>query len=540
MRTTLTLTPLLLLGACANLIVGEEEGAGFTPPDGSYSAEADFTEFDTPDEAVPEMETTTEAWRMKRGQVLRTFAFRALERGLIEEARGYLEEACQLDPTDVESHCALARLFLSEGDSRAAAAYAERAATANPKNPGARLVYAATLAETGQTDEANDQVELAWERSGHDPALARAMVTHFAADEPNSGAAQTFVKQVLAEHPRDPRSWTAAGDLFLAQGQVDEAAPAYAEAIALDPSVATPRVLESYLGKDMGDVDPVLAAAVQAERDGDLAGAERLYRFLISSKGHDSHLQAGLARVLWRRGRLESSQAALDSITVEKRSWRDHLLEAKIRFTREDWEGARGSLLLVLELRPELRAAELLLGHVERRMAGLDDAALEQAIDEAIEEVIEEAAEAEGEDLDEHGEALTEPEAEADEADAASEHGAEGGAGESADEPAEEPEAADEPAAAEEPVAEEPVVTEPDPVFGAEPATQPDGTPFEPWGAAEPAVEPAEPEPAAEPAAEPATEPSEPAAEPSHEPEPAAEPVQDPEPATTEPGRGGR
>lgn len=373
----------LLLGACSNLIPGFDE-AGVI--DSSQSGDTLSAETALPEDELgmnaPPDGVTTEAWRVKRGQVLRTFAFRALERGLVEEARGYLQEACELDPRDVESHCALARLFLAEGDPRAALAYAERIATSTPDNPGVRLVYAATLAETGQDEEAGRQVELAWERSGHDPALARAMVTHYEAEEPG-GAAQEFVQQVLAEHPKDPRSWTAAGDLFLAQGQTEEAATAYAQAIALDPKVPAPSVLESYLGRELKDLDPILAAAVQAERDGDLAGAERLYRYLAVAKSALPEVQSGLARVLWRRGRLDAAGAALEQIPLAKRGWREHLLDAKIRFQRSDWEGARGSLLLTLELRPELRAAELLLGHVERVLAGLPPVADEPAVEAA-------------------------------------------------------------------------------------------------------------------------------------------------------------
>ncbi|RMH02485.1 MAG: hypothetical protein D6702_08785 [Planctomycetota bacterium] len=369
MRTLTRFLPLLLLGSCANLIVGEAQGGATELAGGDLAATAPLAGAGQPELApAPQPDAPDAEWRRKRGQVLRTFAFRALERGLIEEARGYLQEACELDRTDVESHCALARLFLSEGDTRTALIYAERAATAQPDNPGARLVYAATLAEAGENQAADEQAELAWQASGHDPDLIQALVTHYAAED--RGAAQDFVDRVLAEHPRDARSWMAAGDLFLAQGQVEQAATAYAQAISLDPRTPTPSVLAEELGRTNGALDPVVAAAEQAERDGDLAGAERLYRFLAQAHPGDPELQAGLARVLWRRGRIEAAAAALETIDFDRRGWREHLLDAKIRFQRRDWAGARGALKLVLELRPELRAAELLLGEVERRLAG--------------------------------------------------------------------------------------------------------------------------------------------------------------------------
>ena len=87
-------------------------------------------------------------WNEARGSILRTFAFRALEKGLVEEARQYLTEDCEADGNDVESHAALARLYLAEGDGRSALVFAERASFVAPTDPEIALVYAAALAES--------------------------------------------------------------------------------------------------------------------------------------------------------------------------------------------------------------------------------------------------------------------------------------------------------------------------------------------------------------------------------------------------------
>ena len=323
---------------------------------------------------LPERITSTEVpveandWAEARSEVLRTFAFRALEKGLIEEARGYLQEACDLDERDAQSHITLARLYLAEGDVRASLAYAERAAHAHPENAQANLVYAAALAENNHLEKANRVLENTWKRSENDPSMARVLITHYAADA-GSDAAHAFVKQMLLERPASASAWVAAGDLFLADGALDESADAYRRALKLDSSLKTPRSLASRLGQNATSEDPVLHAAAKSEKDGDYAAAERLLRFLHSSKPTDSEAQIALARVLWRQSRLAEAEQLLETVSESAKNWQVALLEAKVAISSKKWEKAQGSLLLSRQLRPGLRATELLLTYVQEQIA---------------------------------------------------------------------------------------------------------------------------------------------------------------------------
>ena len=108
----------LLLGACAS--------SPSTKSVNEYRAEED--------KSAHTQQTTVEDWAEARSDILRTFAFRALEKNLIEEGRNYLQEACDLDPLDTGSHATLARLFLTEDDPRSSLAYSERAIELSPGN----------------------------------------------------------------------------------------------------------------------------------------------------------------------------------------------------------------------------------------------------------------------------------------------------------------------------------------------------------------------------------------------------------------------
>ena len=356
MKRILPLFPLsLLLGACAS----------------SPSTES-VNEYRTENgqETVRAQQATVEDWAEARSDILRTFAFRALEKNLIEEGRNYLQEACDLDPLDTGSHATLARLFLTESDPRSSLAYSERAIELSPGNLDLSLVYAAALAETDQDELATAELEkyTDWATIASTPELARAMLLHYASTGGLENA-EEFLRKMTEYMPDSPYTWAMVGDLFLASGDVRNAAESYMQALDRDPTIPTPRVISEELGLEAAiGMDPVLIAARQAEEKEDLSGAERLYRFLMRSKKEDSEVEAGLARVLWRQARYDEAQDLVDDMDETLFTWREHMLVAKIAIGRKDWEAARGALMLAQRERPGLKAAELLLTHVRQEM----------------------------------------------------------------------------------------------------------------------------------------------------------------------------
>ncbi len=340
----------LFVSACSNVVV--QDG---TPPVGTGVAVAR-------DGGAPTTSGGAEKWRGKRSEVLRTFAIRALERDLVGEAKNYLEEACQLDPQDARSHTMLARLLLAEDDARAALVYAQQAARTAPNDPDTRLVYAAALAENDQEEAAHRTLE---EGMALDPTpeMTLAVITEYEASG-HSDLARKLADSMLAEHPEDARSWAMSGDLLLAQGELDAAATAYAEALARDPKIPTPRALDRRLGIHP-ESDPVLQQALDAERAGDLPAAERLYHFLSVSHPGRHAVESGLARVLYGSHRYDEAQAAVARIAAKELDWRDRLLIAKLAIRAQSWEEAESALRAALAERPGLRAARLLLDYVQ-------------------------------------------------------------------------------------------------------------------------------------------------------------------------------
>jgi tetratricopeptide (TPR) repeat protein len=321
--------------------------------------------------SISTQQSSVEDWKEARSQVLRTFAFRALEQNLVEESRNYLQEACDLNQNDVTSHATLARLFLAENDPRASLAYAERGIEATPGNLDLSLVYAAALAETDQLDAATLALErfTDWNTISENPDLARAMLLHYA----SSGGmedAQEFVDRMAEILPDNPYTYAMLGDLFLASGDVKNAAEAYVQALERDPSISTPRIVSEELGLNgkLG-LDPMVAAAQEEERKLDYPGAERLYRFLVKSHPENTDAYIGLARVLWQQNRLDEAQAALSQVDDNLFGWREQMLAAKIAIGQSRWQDAHTALNLARMERPQLKAAGLLLTYVRQQMA---------------------------------------------------------------------------------------------------------------------------------------------------------------------------
>lgn len=311
-------------------------------------------------------------WNEARGGLLRTFAFRALDKDLLEEGRQYLTQACEADPNDAESHAALARLYLAEGDSQSALVYASRASLAQPANPGVSLVYAAALAENNQPGPASEQLEKSQAFIGTDPEFARSILMHYATMG-ETERAQDFVTKGLTENPELAGSWAAAGDLMLAQGDMEGAAVSYQHALKIDPTVYTPPSMDEYVGRVSRNEDPILASARAAELNGNFEEAVNLYHFMVGQEVVPPEARLGLARCFVELKRPQEAELQLSQVETGVRGWRGHLLQARLDLAAERWGSARASCLLALEERPGLRSAELLLQFATEQAAKPQD-----------------------------------------------------------------------------------------------------------------------------------------------------------------------
>ncbi|MDA1260515.1 MAG: tetratricopeptide repeat protein, partial [Planctomycetota bacterium] len=200
-----------------------------------------------------------------------------------------------------------------------------------------------------------------------DPEFARSILLHFTALG-ETQRAKDFVTRRMEEDPNRASSWAAAGDLLLAEGDLDGAVESYRRAIMLDPTVTTPASLDERIGRSNRNEDPMQSAARAAEEIGNWAESENLYRFLVSKDQTSHSARLGLARCLFQQERWNEAGVQLAMVPYGVRGWRGHLLQAHLDIREERWATAKGALLLALQERPGQKAAELLLKHVELRL----------------------------------------------------------------------------------------------------------------------------------------------------------------------------
>lgn len=318
---------------------------------------------------VEKMESiNVDEWNAARGNILRTFAFRALENNLIEEAREYLAEACDINAEDTVCHAALARLYLAEGKVSEALAYAERAVLFAPNNPEINMVYAAALAESGQTAKASQTLEQTWVAIENDPSFARVILTHYAATG-QTEQAQDFVNKMLKSDPQHARSWTTSGDLLLSQGDLTAAAEAYRTALKIDANITMPESIRIALNETTRGVDPMFSAAQRAEEAGDHDSALNLLRFLIEREPENVVFLLATARIYWTQQNATQAQNYLARVAIAQRDWRGHLLQAKLDITAQRFTQARTALKMASRDRDGIRSIELLSQYVDSQIA---------------------------------------------------------------------------------------------------------------------------------------------------------------------------
>jgi predicted Zn-dependent protease len=174
---------------------------------------------------------------------------------------------------------------------------------------------------------------------------------------------------MLREDPQHASSWTTSGDLLLSQGDLTAAAEAYRTAINMDPNVDMPESIRIALNETAAGIDPMFSAAQSAENSGDLDSAINLLRFLIEREPQNELFLMATARVYWAQNNSNQAQNFLSRVSVSKRDWRGHILQAKLDITNKRFTQARTALMMASSDRDGIRSIELLMQYVDSKIA---------------------------------------------------------------------------------------------------------------------------------------------------------------------------
>jgi tetratricopeptide (TPR) repeat protein len=176
-------------------------------------------------------------------------------------ARATAAEATRAAPGSVAAQIASGDAFLAGKLAGEAEAAYRRAAETEPGSAAALTGLARALAAQGRAAEALEAARSATQADPHSAeALAAVGVASLAADPDDaSSEAAAAVQQATFLEPDNPLVKLEVGRVFESRAQLEQAAAAYEQAAALDPTWAAPRVAVLSLQLQQGDADATLS-----------------------------------------------------------------------------------------------------------------------------------------------------------------------------------------------------------------------------------------------------------------------------------------
>ena len=171
----------------------------------------------------------------KTAQVYYYDGLAAQQLGNTVQATADLEEASNLDPTNLGVLAALADIYIRENRPNDAERVAKRAVTFNKDEPGALMTLGSVYAAEQHFDDARAQFEAAYALNTKDTAPLFQIATTYAQQDNIPMALQT-VGRALAVDPRDIQALVFKADLYARQHDDAHTSEAYDDAVVAAPT----------------------------------------------------------------------------------------------------------------------------------------------------------------------------------------------------------------------------------------------------------------------------------------------------------------
>ncbi len=247
-----------------------------------------------------------------------------LRQGQTEEALAVAEEAGDIAAGNPRVLIALGRARLATGRTQPAVSAFESLVEHDPESPAAHFQLGLARMQAGDTSGARGSLEKALELEGS-YLQAKVALTNLALRSGELGQALEYARHIQEQHPDAVAGQILEGDAYMARGDYDQAARAYAGALervqtsrlviklqaakAGAGDVAGARaVLEGRLAEQPDDVAARLAFASLLHQTGDRAGAQQGYERVLETQPQNPIALNNLAWLYHEQG----DQRALD------------------------------------------------------------------------------------------------------------------------------------------------------------------------------------------------------------------------------------
>jgi len=236
-------------------------------------------------------------------------------------ARATAEKAVKAAPASAPAQLALGDALVAARLAKEAEPAYQRALELAPRSAAAGAGLALSLAAQGKAARAVEIARAATSADAHSAEAQAALGLAELARDPldKSNEAVTAVQQASFLEPKSALAKLSLGRVFESRGQLDQANAAYAEAAALDPTWAAPRVAPLALQSRSGNAEAALAGVralpAELQRSGE---AQLLLGRLLQKKGDaPDAAKAALDRAVAALPGLAEAQAALGSAAYD-------------------------------------------------------------------------------------------------------------------------------------------------------------------------------------------------------------------------------
>jgi len=257
-----------------------------SPADADADAGADaVAELTRRTQAAPE---DARAWR-DLGLAATDEAIAAGDPALYELAGRAFERATALAPDDPDTLAGRGKLALSLHRFAEAEALGRQAVAARPASPGALGVLVDAQVELGRYDQAAVTLQRLLDVRPDLAALSRAAYLRELTGDLDGAAVALLQAENAGGAPRDVATVAALrGDLALRRGDLDEAAAAYARALAADPGSLGGALGRARVAAARGDLDGAVSAAADLAARRPVPAALILHADLLRAAGRDA------------------------------------------------------------------------------------------------------------------------------------------------------------------------------------------------------------------------------------------------------------
>jgi tetratricopeptide (TPR) repeat protein len=221
-----------------------------------------------------------------------------------ESAVPHFRAAVQLDPSDMASMMALARIYRRRNDGLSAQRQLRLLVDKDPFHDEAREMLALLYLEEGKLDAATEQIEELKRRSSSPRAKARGEALLNLLRDRDPEAYRRALRQALDQHGADLRMWLALADSFN-EFEQDQALEAYRQALTLDPD----------------NEEAALGIVFAQERLLDFESAAVGLAALIERRPNHHAWRLGWSNTSWRRGLLELYFILQDFQAAHRMAW---------------------------------------------------------------------------------------------------------------------------------------------------------------------------------------------------------------------------